>query len=82
MGADCPLLPGKDGDPECSGENNQLFSKAVFWPVRADAPRRDLPERFGEWGGVEALGLVSFRAMPEENAEKTEEPKLEIPILY
>ena len=47
-----PLLPGKDGDPGRSGENNRLFVEAVLWLVRAGAPWRDLPPRFGNWGTV------------------------------
>ena len=47
-----PLLPGKKGDPGRSGENNRLFVEGVLWLVRAGAPWRDLPPRFGEWGTV------------------------------
>ena len=47
-----PLVPGKKGDPGRSGENNRLFVEGVLWLVRAGAPWRDLPPRFGKWGTV------------------------------
>lgn len=47
-----PLLPGKDGDPGRSGENNRRSLEGMLWLVRAGAPWRDLPAHFGKWYSV------------------------------
>ena len=47
-----PLLPGKEGDPGRSGEDNRRFVEGVLWLVRTGVPWRDLPPHFGKWGSV------------------------------
>ena len=44
-----PVLAGKDGDPGCSGRDNRLFLKAVFWIARTGSAWRNRPPRFGKW---------------------------------
>ena len=47
-----PHLPGREGDPGKTGQNNRLFVNAVFWIAKTGAPWRDLPERFGKWNSI------------------------------
>ena len=51
------LLPGRPGTPGRPARNNRLFVDAVLWIGKTGAPRRDLPERFGDWNkqDLEAL---------------------------
>jgi putative transposase len=47
-----PHLPGREGDPGRTAEDNRLFVNAVMWIAKTGAPWRDLPERFGNWNSV------------------------------
>jgi transposase len=46
------FLPGQDGDPGVTAEDNRRFVNAVLWIARTGAQWRDLPERFGKWNSV------------------------------
>lgn len=45
-------LPGKDGDPGRTAEDNRLFVNAVLDVAKTGIPWRDLPGRFGNWNSV------------------------------
>lgn len=46
-----PLLPKKPfgGRP---AKNDRMFIEAICWVIRTGAPRRDLPETYGNWKTV------------------------------
>lgn len=45
-------LPGKEGDPGRSGENNRRFVEAVVWIGKNGAKWRSLPPAYGHWSSV------------------------------
>lgn len=47
-----PLLPGQRGQWGGIAKDNRKFINGVFWILRAGAPWRDLPSRYGKWGTV------------------------------
>src|SRR5438094_4908848 len=46
------FLPGQEGDPGVTAEDNRLFVDAILWIGKTGAPWPDLPERFGKWNSV------------------------------
>src|SRR6266849_5533670 len=46
------FLPGREGDPGVTAEDNRLFIDGVLWIAKTGVPWRDLPERFGNWNSV------------------------------
>ncbi len=42
------LLPGKQGDPGRTAEDNRLFVDAVLYVLKTGVPWEDLPPRFGK----------------------------------
>jgi transposase len=43
------LLPGRAGHVGVTAKDNWLLVEAALYRYRAGIPRRDLPERFGDW---------------------------------
>jgi len=46
------LLPGQEGWVGVTAKDNRLFVEAVLYRCRTGVPRRDLPERFGDWKNI------------------------------
>ena len=46
------LIPGKQGDPGRTGQDNRLFVNAVIYVAKTGIPWMDLPERYGNWNSV------------------------------
>ena len=42
-------IPGKEGDPGRTGQDNRRFLNAVFFVLRTGIQWEDLPERYGNW---------------------------------
>ena len=47
-----PILPGKEGDPGRTGQNNRATVEGMLWVMRTGAPWRDLPADFGNWNSI------------------------------
>ncbi len=43
------LLPGKEGDPGRSGNDNRLFIEGVLYVIKTGIPWRYLPKEYGKW---------------------------------
>lgn len=73
------LLPGKEGDPGRTAENNRLFVDAVLYVLKTGVPWDDLPQRFGKpntvwkrfdrWCQRDVWGRV-FHALGEEDLDE------------
>jgi transposase len=71
------LLPGKEGDPGRTAEDNRLFVDAVLFVAKTGIPWRDLPERFGKWNSVwKRFDRWCDRGVWEALAEQLGEPDL------
>ena len=45
-------IPGKQGDPGRTGQDNRRFINAVIYVAKTGIPWMDLPERYGNWNSV------------------------------
>lgn len=49
-----PFLPGKDGDPGRSGNDNRAFVNGVIFTLRTNLGWKFLSPRYGKWKSVHA----------------------------
>ena len=72
------LLPGKEGDPGRTADDNRRFINAVLWIGRTGAPWPDLPERFGKYNSVfQRFNRWSKKGVWQAVFEALQEPELE-----
>ena len=72
------LLPGKQGDPGRTAQDNRLFINAVLWIARTGAPWPDLPDRFGKYNSVfQRFNRWSKNGTWQRVFEELQDPDLE-----
>lgn len=72
------LLPGKEGDPGRTAEDNRRFINAALWIARTGAPWEDLPERFGKANtAFQRFNRWSKRGVWQRVFEALRDPDLE-----
>ena len=73
-----PLLPGRAGTPERSGDDNRRFLDAVVWLARNSGPWRDLPAALGHWNSVwRRFDHWAKRGIGARLFEQSQDPDLE-----
>jgi transposase len=76
------LLPGKEGDPGVTAQDNRLFVNAVLWIAKTGAPWRDLPNRFGRWNSVfQRFNRWCKAGVWQTILEQLQDPDLEVLLL-
>jgi len=63
-------LPGQQGDPGRTGDDNRRFIEAVMRIARPGVPWRDLPPEYGKWFGfhkrfVRCVAQPACRSLPQ-----------------
>jgi transposase len=73
------LLPGKEGDPGVTAQDNRLFVNAIRFIAKTGIPWRDLPERFGPWHNVyQRFNRWCKKGVFQRIFEKLRDPDLEV----
>jgi transposase len=76
------FLPGQEGDPGATAEDNRLFVNAIMWIAKTGAPWRDLPERFGKWNSVfQRFNRWCKNGVFQNIMEKLQDPDLGVLLL-